>query len=85
MRADVAGVEPAAAQRLRRRLRALVVALHHVVAADDDLAALAGRHRLSCVVDDATSTPQIGSPTVPGFDGRSTWLNVATGDVSDSP
>ena len=40
--AEVAGVEPAAAERLRRRLLVAEVALHDVVAAHDDLA-----HRLA--------------------------------------
>jgi hypothetical protein len=51
--ADVAGVQPAAAQGLGRRLRLVPVALHHDVAAYHDLAELAGRARLVLVVDDA--------------------------------
>jgi hypothetical protein len=31
------------------------------------------------------STANSGWPTVPGFDGLSRWLKLATGDVSDSP
>ena len=47
--ADVAGVQPAVrVDRVRRRLRVLVVALHHVVAADDDLARLAARRPRCC-------------------------------------
>jgi hypothetical protein len=33
----------------------------------------------------STSTPQIALPTVPGFGGKPTWLNVATGEVSVRP
>ena len=32
-----------------------------------------------------TSTPQIGMPMEPGRGSCPIWLNVATGDVSDSP
>ena len=43
--ADVAGVQPAVAQRLGGGLRVVPVAGHHHVAADHDLADLAGRQR----------------------------------------
>src|SRR6185437_638820 len=49
--AHVAGVQPAVDDRLGRRLRPLPVALHHVVAADDDLAHLALGHLVAVVVD----------------------------------
>src|SRR5690606_31999788 len=51
--ADVAAVEPAVAQRLGGGVRPLPVALHHVVAADHDLAALAVAEQAVLVVDDA--------------------------------
>ena len=85
MHADVAGVEPAVAHRLGGRLGTLVVALHHVGAAHDDLAALARRHRPFVVVDAADLDAEDRQPTVPGFDGRCSWLKQTTGDVSDSP
>src|SRR5438270_631430 len=52
--AHVAGMEPAALERLGRGLRLLVVALHDVVAADHDLAdvVLAARQGLVVLVED---------------------------------
>src|SRR5262249_23621186 len=50
---DVARVEPAVLDRLGRRLGALPVLLHDVLAADDHLALLAGRDALAVVVDHA--------------------------------
>ena len=49
---DVARMEPAAAQRILRRFRHIPVAEHDVVAAHDELAALAFRHFVSCGVDE---------------------------------
>ncbi len=51
--ADVAGVQPPAAQRLGGGLRLVPVAGHHHVATHDDLAGLAGRERVVGIVDDA--------------------------------
>ena len=51
--ADVARVEPPVADRFSRRFGPLVVALHDVVAADDDLAALADGQAIVLLVDDA--------------------------------
>ena len=48
--ADVAGVKPAVAKGFGGRLGAFVVALHHVCAANDDLAAFAARHLVVVVV-----------------------------------
>ena len=52
---EVAGVEPAAAEGVRRRLRIVVVAEHHVVAAHHDLAhrLAVARHVGVVLVDDA--------------------------------
>ena len=33
----------------------------------------------------SASVPQIARPTVPGLRPKTGWLNVATGEVSDSP
>ena len=52
-RAEVAGPEPAVAQRLRGRLRVAPVARHHRVAADDDLAGRADREIAAVAIDDA--------------------------------
>ena len=49
--ADVAGVQPAALERARRRLGIVQVALHHGRSAHQDLARRAGR-RVAAVVDD---------------------------------
>ena len=51
--AEVAGVEPAAGERLLVGLRAAPVAEHHLVALDDDLADLADGHVAHVVVDEA--------------------------------
>ena len=53
--AEVAGVEPAALERLARRLLVVEVAHHHVVAAHDDLAErlAVGGHVLHVLVDHA--------------------------------
>ena len=51
--ADVAGVQPAAAQRLGGGLGLVPVAGHHHVAPDQDLADLAGGELAVVVVDDA--------------------------------
>src|ERR1700677_5382595 len=53
---QVAGVEPAVADRLGGGLRALPVALHHVRPADDDLADLAWGHLAAFLVDPAQLT-----------------------------
>src|SRR5579875_2864906 len=50
--AHVAGVQPAVDDGLRRGLRPLPVAAHHVVALDHDLADLADGHLGTVVVDD---------------------------------
>ena len=49
--ADVAGVQPTVAERLGRGLRPLPVTLHYYVAADHELAELAGRDLAIVVVD----------------------------------
>ena len=83
--AEVAGVEPAVADRLLGGVRAAEVALHDVVALDGDLADLAGGDLVVVVVDD---------PHLDAVDGQCRWsrpgasatlLNEATGDVSLSP
>ena len=51
-RAEIAGVQPAAAQRRRRRLRQVPVAGHDGVAAHHDFADLAGRQRPVVGIDD---------------------------------
>ena len=51
--AEVAGVQPAAPQRLGGGLGLVPVAGHHHVAPDHDLADLAGRELAVVVVDDA--------------------------------
>jgi hypothetical protein len=73
--ADVPGAEPAVADRLGGGFRAVQIALHHVVAADRDLAVLSVGHRAPLVVDElhldtpdgqaehrAPSPPARGSP-----------------------
>ena len=50
--ADVAGMQPATAERIVRRLRISPVALHHQVRPGDDLAHLAGSQPSVVVIDD---------------------------------
>ena len=84
---QVAGAEPAVAHHLGGRLGPVVVALHDVVAADRDLADLVGAlDGVPVVVDQlAPRRPRSGMPIEPGRGSRSGSVNVATGEVSDSP
>jgi hypothetical protein len=47
-----------------------IVALHHICSAYDNLAARAPRNLFIVIVKQRTSTPKIGWPIRPGFDGR---------------
>ncbi len=59
-RRDVAGIQPAAADGLRRRVRPVPVALHQVLAAYDHLAGFAGPHVVARLVDHAHLGVKIG-------------------------
>src|SRR5262249_26239204 len=58
----VAGAEPAAAERVRRRLGHAPVAEHRVLAPADDLASFTGRDVRSVGVDDAHVDVRGGTP-----------------------
>ena len=81
----VAAVEPAAAHRLRGRLGLLPVALHDVVAADQDLADLALLDRVVALVDHPHLYAFDRLPIEPGLRSRPGWLEQATGEVSERP
>ena len=98
-RGHVAGVEPAVADRRGRRLGVAVVAVHHGVAADDDLADLlaVGPDVLALAVDDpdpdAGDRPaghRLALLAALGRLGRRSgtargWARVMIGDVSVRP
>ena len=65
--ADVAGVQPAAAQDLGRLAGPAEVAAHHVRPAHDHLTGLAGGSNRSWPSTTPTSTPGSGSPAVPAL------------------
>ena len=81
----VAGAEPSVGDRLGGGLGLVPVALHHVVAADGDLADLPARHVWPASSTSRISTPSMGVPMEPGLRTLSGWLNDATGEVSESP
>src|SRR3954462_4377307 len=60
--ADVARVQPAAAQGLRRRVRTFPVARHHHIATADDLSDLSGPQRVVLRVRDLHVEARIGAP-----------------------
>src|SRR3984893_17791268 len=55
--AEIAGMQPAAAQCLVRRFRVLPIAFHHAIALRDDLTDLAGRQLAVAIVDDLDEDP----------------------------
>ena len=59
---DVAGMQPAVAEGLGRRLGAVPVIGHELGAATDDLAALAHRHRLVVFVENRHVHGRVGAP-----------------------
>ena len=84
---EVSGVEPAVAEGLGGGLFPAEVALHHVVAADDDLADVVLARRQRIVVESwmRICTPQIGLPTEYCRRSSALTLNEAVLAVSESP
>src|SRR5215468_5974868 len=62
LHSQIACVEPAVPDRVRGRVRALPVALHHIVPADGDLTDLAGRQVAAHAVYDPHPPPAIRIP-----------------------
>src|SRR6185436_19804834 len=73
--AQIAGVEPAVAKRLRRLLGILVVGGHHGGRLDEDLADLAGWERRPRVVHHPDLDAGHGRPARAGARRRAEWLD----------